>query len=446
MSNDNLSYAEQLIYSGQWEKYLKSLSPKDLSELKFIWEFWARPKQLPPQWAWRVWMLLCGRGWGKTRVGAEWVRYRVEKCGAKRIALVGRTAADVRDVMVEGESGLLGISRPDFMPVYKPSIRELEWPNGAIAKTFSADEPNVLRGPQHDTAWCDELASWPANEAWSNLEMGLRLGTDPRVIVTTTPRPIPIVKDILKRPTTAATIGNTFENKSNLAESFIDNIKRQYEGTRLGRQELYAEILDDNPGALWHMANIDEHRKPEAPQLTRIVVAIDPAVSSNVDSDETGLVVAGSDGTGHAYVLHDESGIYSPSEWGHKAVELYDRFEADCIIAEVNNGGELVKQNVYTVRALLPFKEVRATRGKQLRAEPVAALYEQGRVHHVGSLSKLEDQMCSWDPTMPGKSPDRLDAMVWAVTDLLVGTYPAPRKPGVIREFKGMFHDEGSGW
>ena len=390
-------------------------------------------------------MLCAGRGFGKSRCGAEWVRHRVEKCGAREIALVGRTAADVRDVMVTGPSGLLAISPPEFRPEYHPSNRLVVWPNGAKGHTYSADEPNVLRGPQHDTAWCDELAAWMPNDSWSNLEMGMRLGTDPRTVVTTTPRPVPLVKMLLARPTTAITVGATFENSSNLAASFIENIKKQYEGTRLGRQELYAEVLIDNPCALWHQENIDTHRKPDKPELTRIVIAIDPAVSSNVDSDETGIIVAGGDGTGHAYILHDASGIYTPSQWAEKVVALYDQFEADCIIAETNNGGELVKQNIYTVRPMLPFKEVKATRGKVLRAEPVAALYEQGRVHHVGILAKLEDQMCGWDPTLPGKSPDRLDAMVWAVNDLLIGSYPAPRSPGYTGSFRGVFHGD-SGW
>ncbi|HZT50895.1 MAG TPA: terminase family protein [Stellaceae bacterium] len=387
------------------------------------WRFWARPNQLPPSGEWRVWVLLAGRGFGKMRSGAEFVRARVETGRASRVALVGPTAADVRDVMIEGESGLLAIAPPDRRPDYEPSKRRLTWPNGAVALAFSADQPERLRGPQHDLAWCDELAVWRYAAAWDNLLLGLRLGPDPRVVVTTTPRPTKLMRDLLAAPGTAVTRGTTFDNAANLAPAFLDSVVRRYQGTRLGRQELEAELLDDVPGALWSRDAIEAARVPAAPELARVVVAIDPAASAGEGADETGIVVAGLAHDGQIYVLDDLSGRMTPRAWALKAVAAYRRFAADRIVAEVNNGGEMVEATLRSVASDAPFRAVRASRGKAIRGEPVAALYEQGRVHHVGCFPALEDQLCAFtadfDRGASGISPDRLDALVWAVSDLV---------------------------
>lgn len=401
------------------------------------WEFWARPNQLPPPGDWRVWLLLAGRGFGKTRSGAEFVRARVESGLASRVALVGPTASDVRDVMIEGESGLLAISGEDWRPLYEPSKRRLTWPNGAVALAFSADEPERLRGPQHDLAWCDELASWRYAAAWDNLLLGLRLGSDPRVVVTTTPKPNKLVRDMLASPGTVVTRGATFDNAANLAPAFLDSVVRRYQGTRLGRQELEAELLEDLPGALWSRDAIEAARVTAAPDLARIVVAIDPAVSSGAGADETGIVVAGIAHDGQVYVLDDLSGRMSPRAWALKAVAAYKKFAADRIVAEINNGGEMVEATLRSVQSDASFRALRASRGKAVRAEPVAALYEQGRVHHVGGLPALEDQLCAFtsdfDRVASGTSPDRLDALVWAVTDLM-----ANRDAAILDYYRGL--------
>ena len=401
-----------------------TLTPGQAETLLHDWRFWARPSQLPPPGDWRVWLLLAGRGFGKTRTGAELVRARVASRAARRVALVAPTAADARDVMVEGESGLLAIAASPDRPRYEPSKRRLTWPNGAVATVFSADEPERLRGPQHDFAWCDELAAWRYPEAWDMLMFGLRLGADPRAVVTTTPRPAKLIKALVADPKVAVTRGATAENRSNLAPAFLDQIVRRYEGTRLGRQELEAEILEDVPGALWGRGVIEAARVAGVPELARIVVAIDPAAGSGESSDETGIVVAGKDHDGRGYVLGDVSGRYAPTEWAKAAIAAWRGHRADRIVAEINNGGEMVEATLRMVDPAVPFTAVRAARGKVARAEPVAALYEQGRVHHLGAFPQLEDQMCAFsshfDRAAAGYSPDRVDALVWALTELLV--------------------------
>src|SRR3989442_13527593 len=345
--------------------------------------------------------------------------------------------------MVEGESGLLAIGPPDERPDYEPSLHRLTWPNGAIATTYSADEPNRLRGPQHDLAWCDELAAWRYPSAWDMLMFGLRLGEDPRVVVTTTPRPINLIRELLADPKAVVTRGRTIENRNHLAPAFLEQIVRRYEGTRLGRQELDGEILDDMPGALWNHGLIDAARvstAPEAvrPELIRIVVAIDPAVSSGEHSDETGIIVAGRTAEGHGYVLADLSGTYRPAEWAKVAIAAWQTHRADRIVAEVNNGGEMVEATLRMIDPNVPFTAVRASRGKVARAEPGAALYEQGRIPHLGAFPPLEDQKCSFSPgahgdfdrDRAGYSPDRVDALVWALSELLV----APMAGGGIFE------------
>jgi len=390
---------------------------------RYFWRRHARPKQLPPEGNWRVWLIRTGRGWGQTRAAAEWVRAEVESGRRGRIALVGRTAADVRDVIVEGESGLLAVCPPWKRPDYEPSKRRLTWPNGAIATTYSADEPDLLRGPQHDGAWADELASWRFPEAWDMLMMGLRLGENPQVVAVTTPRPIKLIRDLMAQPTTVTVTGATFENEDNLPEPFLREIIARYQGTRLGRQELMGELLDDVPGALWTRGMIENCHVAEAPDMARVVVAIDPAVTSGDDADETGIVAAGKGVDGHAYVLADASCRLSPDGWGRRAVDLYRAHKADRIIAEVNNGGDLVERVIRTVDVGIPYRAVRASRGKVTRAEPVAALYEQSRVFHVGGFDVLEDQLCAFasDGYMGSDSPDHADALVWALHELMLG-------------------------
>ena len=350
-------------------------------------------------------------------MGAEWVR-SVATPGA-RIALIGPTAADVRDVMIEGESGLLSVCEPWNRPTYEPSKRRVTWPNGAMATAYSAEEPDRLRGPQHTHAWCDEVAAWAHPEAWDMMLMGLRLGDRPRVVATTTPKMVPLMRTIQASPGLVVTRGKTLDNAANLAPSFLTSLMARYEGTRIGRQELEGEDLDDNPDALWSREAIDRLRVREAPELARVVVAIDPAVTSTAESDETGIVVAGLGADGRGYVLADRSGRFKPDAWARRAVEAFHEFRADRIIAEGNQGGEMVAHVLGTVEAGLPLRIVHATRGKATRAEPIAALYEQGRVSHVGGLPQLEDQLCTWTPG--GSSPDRLDALVWALTELMLG-------------------------
>ena len=388
----------------------------------YRWNERANETQFGPDGDWAVWLLMAGRGFGKTRAGAEWVRERISRSGSRRIALVAPTPEDVRNVMVEGVSGLMQVFPPWFRPVYEPSKRKLTWPNGATAFGFSSHEPDRLRGPQFDTAWCDELASWKrARETWDNLQFGLRLGDDPRCAVTTTPKPIGLLRELKDRDDVFVMTGSTYENSANLSSGYIEHIKRRYEGTRTGRQEIYAELLDESEAALWKREWIEAARVRQAPELARVVVAVDPAVSSRSSSDETGIVVAGSDSDGHVYVLEDASGRMSPDGWARRAIAMLDKHGADRIVGESNNGGDLVEHTVraaYEGRAI-PYKSVRASRGKYARAEPVSALYERGKAHHVGGLNALEDQMCTWTPGSDG-SPDRMDALVWAVSELLL--------------------------
>ena len=405
---------------------LSALTEAEANALLYDWSFWARPKQLPPghprgampdRADWRYWLVMAGRGFGKTRTGAEMVRRWVRDYPL--VNLIGATADDVRDIMVEGESGILAICPPGERPEYRPSKRRLDWPNGARSLLFTADEPERLRGKQHMKLWADELAAWRYPEAWDQAMFGLRLGDNPQAVITTTPKPVKAVRDLLKDAHTVTYTGTTYENRANLAEAFYNAIITKYEGTRLGRQELLAEILDDVPGALWKRDRIDDLRVTDLPNMTRIVVAIDPAVSTTDESSETGIVVAGVGKDGHGYVLDDLTVKASPHEWATRAVNAYHDYQADRIVAEVNNGGDMVEHTVRTVDRRVSFKQVRASRGKLTRAEPVAALYEQGKVHHLGVLSQLEDQMCSW---VPGDtSPDRMDALVWALTELMLG-------------------------
>lgn len=421
-------------------EFLGSLSPEERAALEYSWQFLGRKNQFAPPGDWRNWLVLAGRGFGKTRTGAEWVRSLM--CGAtpltggkhSHIAIIAETAKDARDVMVgdgriEG-SGILQVHPKDFRPLYEPSKRRLTWPNGCVASIYNGSEPDQLRGPEHGAAWCDEIAKWAfAQDAWDQLQFTLRNGVSPQVLISTTPRPIKLLKSIIKNPGTVLTVASTLENASNLAPQFLTEIQRQYAGTRLGRQEIDAQMLDDDPGAMWSRELIDRARiqHENLPQLKRVVVAIDPSTTSGENADETGIIAAGVDHRDHAYILADESGVMAPNEWARKAIRLYDKFGADKIIGETNNGGDMIEN---TIRALAPnisYRGVHASRGKVLRAEPVAMLYERepGLVHHVGAFQKLEDQMClfnvDYDRSKSG-SPDRLDALVWALTELMIGS------------------------
>jgi phage terminase large subunit-like protein len=382
---------------------------------------WARGNQLPPNGAWRTWLLMAGRGFGKTRTGAETVRNYVESGKYSRVALVGRTAADVRDVMIEGESGILSCCPNWNRPRYDKSLRRITWQNGAIATAYSAEEPSVLRGPQHDLAWCDEFAAWRYMETYDMLQMGLRLGKQPRQILTSTPRPLPMFRKLLSDPRTVVTKGSTFDNKANLAADFIAEVMDKYSGTRLGRQELYAEILDDNPNALWKMADIEAMRiNLVAENFKRVVIGLDPAVTSHEKSDEVGIIVAAIGDSGRGYVLEDATMKGTPAEWAKKVVELYHKHDVDRIIGEANNGGDLIEHTLRTEDAYIAYEKIHASRGKAIRAEPISALYEQRRISHVGQLAKLEDEMITFDPLgiVNQKSPNRMDALVIALSAL----------------------------
>jgi phage terminase large subunit-like protein len=385
---------------------------------------------------WTTWLMLGGRGAGKTRLGAEWVRALVHgtKPYAQRghfsIALLGETEHDAREVMIEGPSGILRVAPRSERPVWLPTRRRLEWSNGAVAQVFSAEDPEQLRGPQFDAAWCDELAKWrQADAAFDMLQFGLRLGARPRQLVTTTPRPIPLIKRLLADPRCAVTRASTHANAAHLAPSFLDEVLARYSGTRLGRQEIDGEVIEDRPDALWSRATIEAARVAAAPELVRIVVGIDPPASTR--GDACGIVAAGRAENGCIYVLEDATARgLAPDGWASKAIALYRRWKADTLVAEVNQGGDMVRAVLRQIDPAAPLQCVHATRGKWLRAEPVAAMYAQARVKHVDPpKAELEDQMCDFglNGLSGGGSPDRLDALVWAVTALAVPASAGPR-------------------
>ena len=433
MRKSSIGYLASLPDEGR-RAFLDSLSGNALRAMPWVWELWAHEgHQLAPAGDWQTWVILGGRGAGKTRAGAEWVRAQVEgatplapgRC--RRIALLGETLEQVRAVMVEGDSGLLACAAPDRRPRLIASQHKLVWENGAEAMLASATSYEALRGPQFDCAWSDELAKWKhAREAWDMLQFALRLGNDPRQIVTTTPRDNAVLIDILGAPETVVTKAATGANRAHLAPGFLERMEARYGGTWLGRQELGGELMRERAGALWTRGMIEAARGVDVPALERIVVAVDPPVTSGAGSDECGIVVAGA-ADGEAWVLADHSARgLSPRGWAERAVEAYREFGADRLVAEVNQGGDLVETLVRQVDPSVAYRKVHATRGKRLRAEPVAALYEQGRVRHAGAFPELEDQLCQFEGG--AKSPDRLDALVWALTDLLLETpKPAPR-------------------
>ncbi|MEM7695015.1 MAG: terminase family protein [Pseudomonadota bacterium] len=402
------------------------------------WPVWARKEQLPPAGRWMTWLVMGGRGAGKTRAGAEWVHAmalgRAKAPAVGRIALIGETFADARSVMVEGVSGLLSVGRRAERPKFLPSRNRLEWPNGAVAQLFSAADPEALRGPQFGAAWSDEVGKWPDGEAvWDMLQFALRLGDRPRQMVTTTPRAVPLVKRLLADPKVVVTRMATRENAANLGGGFLDAVMDRYAGTRLGRQELDGELIEDAEDALFNRSVIEGSRVVAPPPMVRVVVAVDPPASSGARSAACGIVAAGLGEDGVCYVLADRTiAKATPTEWAGQAVGLYRSLEADALVAEVNQGGEMVATVVREADEGVPVKAVRASKGKRARAEPVALLYDQGRVRHVGVYAALEDQMCNFGPdgTSGGVSPDRIDALVWAVTTLMLekeAGAPAPR-------------------
>lgn len=418
------------------QSLLRMLPTQEAYKLRYDYEFWARPTQRLPKGSWRCWFMKGGRGSGKTWTGAnvtkKWSHTN------PRMLLVGRTSYDVRDVMVLGDSGIMAVSPKQWRPVYEPSKRLLTWPNGAQALLRSADEPDSFRGPQFHKVWGDELASWRyGKETWDNIMLALRLGDDPQMLATSTPRPIKFVKDVLALPTTVVTTDSTYANIENLAESWANDIIRMYRGTRTGLQELEGRVLDDNPYALWTRKNLDETRVYTTPDLDEIVVAVDPMVADltakdirnegkidyDTDTSETGIAVIGRVGMkgsldSEGYTLDDLSMRGTPLEWCRQVQVAYHRYGADRVVAEANQGGALVKAALHSVDPNMKVELVHASKGKRTRAEPVSNLFAQGRAHNVGSFAELEDQLCEWQPGMP--SPDRLDALVWGYTDLMV--------------------------
>jgi phage terminase large subunit-like protein len=414
-----------------------ALTAREQERLRDDWALWARPDQMPPAGDWTTWLLLGGRGAGKTRAGAEWVKAMAlgrppfAERPTGRIALVGETFADVRDVMIEGISGLLRLHRRADRPTWKSSLRRLEWPNGAVAQAFSSEDPEALRGPQFEIAWADEIAKWRhAEEVWDMLQFGLRLGDRPRQVATTTPRPVPLVKRLVADRTCVVARASTRANAFNLAPRFLDAVVGRYRGTRLGRQELDGELIEDRDDALWRRDEIDRLRLDAAPPLARIVVAVDPPATSGANADACGIVAAGVSEAGVGHVLADATARgLRPTDWAARAVALFETLEADALVVEVNQGGEMVETILREVAPQVPVRPVRATRGKWLRAEPVAALYQQGRVRHVGAFPDLEDELCDFGPEglSSGRSPDRLDALVWALTALMLGGRGSPK-------------------
>ena len=421
------SFQTMMSTTGIVDRTMDIMDDEQFTALQDDWYYKLRREQFAPEGEWDVWYMNTGRGWGKTLAGGFNVNDLVDAGLYGRVALVGPTSADVRDTMVEGPTGLLATASPKNKATYFPSLRKVEWENGAEAHLyacFTQEDTQRLRGPQHDLAWCDELAAWRhLKDAWDMLQIGLRLGDHPRTIVTTTPKPRKFLKEIRKGKRTIVQTGTTYENMHNLAPSYRAKLMDMYEGTRLGRQELYAEDLEEAEGAFWNRDMLEETRVPEdyVFQPVRIVVGVDPAATKTADSDEVGIVVAAKGRDGHCYILEDISRKMSPGETCRAAVGAYNLWEADRIVAEANNGGDWIEQGMRQVQHGISYKKLHASKSKQARAEPVAALFEQKRCHLLGTHPDLEDELCSWEPESGMASPNRLDAMVWVVTELMLG-------------------------
>jgi phage terminase large subunit-like protein len=410
---------------------LKKMGPAALARLDRHWAHWARDTQKAPAGDWRTWLVLAGRGFGKTRMGAEWVRARAEADGRLRIALVGATLAEVRSIMIEGESGLLTIAPEEARPIWEPSLRQLTWRNGAMATAYSAAEPDSLRGPEHHIAWADEVAKWPdAERTWDMLAMTMRLGERPQVVATTTPRPVALVQRLVNATGVVRTYGTSLENRANLPAAWLQNMRGTYGGTRLGRQELDGELIEDVAGALWSRAMIEACRVEAAPSLRRVVIGVDPTASAG--GDACGIVVVALGDDERAYVLADATvSGQSPEGWAQAVAAAAARWDADKVIAEGNQGGAMVESVLRAADVSLPVRVVHARHGKVARAEPVAALYEAGRAFHVGAFPALEDELCGLiiggGYEGPGRSPDRADALVWAMSEVMLGPKAGPR-------------------
>ena len=428
---ENLSQAEKLsrLSPKEREAVLAGFTSDQLKFLNYDWDFWARPKQKLPPGDWMTWLILAGRGFGKSRTGAETIirwqnpSKKTDNAatikGYKHFALIGQTTGDIRDTMLEGESGIITCAPPYNKPEYIASRRVVEWPNGAKAHLYSGDQPDQLRGPQHEKGWLDELVKFKyPEETWDMFELGLRLGNNPQCVITTTPKPFKLLKNLIDDEDVVVTSGSSYENVSNLSDSFMKRVIKKYEGTRLGRQELYAVVLDDVEGALWCQDVLERNRVNVYPSLSQVVVALDPSVTNKDKSDECGIIVSGKDNFGRCFIIEDASRKCTPKEWAQTAVNLYRKYQADYIVAEVNNGGDLVETVINLLDSSVPVKTVWATRDKYTRATPVAGAYEQDRVCHVGLFPQLEDELLEWEPGQP--SPNRLDAVVWAVTWLLL--------------------------
>lgn len=414
------------------QEWLAKLSTEQLARLRYEWEFWARPEQLEPGGDWSTWLALAGRGFGKTEIGAQWIRSRVKE-GAKMIALVAETQKDLEEVMIPR---LLKVSPPNEAPDVRYKPVRLRWPTGAVAFGYNGTEPDQLRGPEFDTAWVDELAKYAkARETWDMLQFTMRKG-NPRTLVTTTPRPIPIIKDLMKAASTVVTRGSTMDNADNLAPKFLEDIVSKYGGTRLGRQELDGEIVDDVPGALWTRDMLDRLRVADVPEMARVVIGVDPSGTGGQDDDgdPVGIVAAGRGIDGRGYLLADYTCKLSPDAWARRAITAYHTHEADRLVAERNFGGAMVQALIKTADSSVAYKEVVASRGKAARAEPVAALFEQGRVSIVGALPDLEDEMVLMTTHgFEGEgSPNRVDAAVWALTEVMLGHQPQKQNDGPV--------------
>lgn len=400
----------------QINQELDALTPFELEALYYDWKFNARQNQLIPTTDWDYWLILAGRGFGKTRTGAETVRQWVKH--SKYVNLIGATADDARDIMIQGESGILAVCPKYERPEYKKNESKLVWPNGAESLIFTADAPERLRGKQHEKVWADELCAWRYVEAFDQAKFGMRLGKQPQMIITTTPKPTKLLKEIIKDERTCLTRGSTYDNKMNLAANFLKTIVATYEGTRLGRQELNAEILDDVQGALWTWAMVESAKSLHTLEPTRTVIGVDPAVTNREDSDLTGIVVASKTADSKYRVHEDASMRDSPNAWAQVVINLYERYDADAVVVETNQGGDLIKELLRRKGFNGRIIEVHASKGKFARAEPISALYEQGLVSHDAKLDLLESELTEYSPMFAKKSPDRLDALVWALTEL----------------------------
>lgn len=419
-----------------WKKVLAGLSPTrrdmllekfqdtELSQMRNDFFLSARKEQIPPLGNWFIWIIMAGRGFGKTFSGANWIIDEHIQGEAKNSAIIAATAADMRRFCIEGPSGVMAQAPNWFYPDYQPSKSKLIWPNGTETQLYTSEKPDRLRGPNHDRAWCDELSYWRyLEDAWDNLMMALRYGQNVKAVVTMTPRPVKAVRELLKREgqDVVVTRGSTMDNKENLSDIFLKNIQDQYGGTRKGRQEIQGELLEEAEGALWSHGLLDLYRVSETPQLTKTSVAIDPSTTGGEKADEAGIMVGGKDKFGHGYLLADYSRRASPQKWAEKAVEAYDFHEANDIVAEKNQGGEMISSMIHNINPHIKVHLVHASKGKVARAEPVSMLDEQGKLHHVGSFPALEDEMCNFVPGDINESPNRVDARVWLFTHLLIG-------------------------